>query len=233
MSSKLDEKDDDTERDSQQLYFSKHDHSPLLLRLAADMFRKHSDLFLQQAATLERISATPAKPESWNLTEASPESIQASIRQEQLSDLVVKSYESMCQVQKRVDYLEQLLIINGVGTELIPSIKKPSIPRTRGKLPMFWLAQEHGDRLAQEFGSKKVKHELIKLWHSMNPAQRMPYIIKADNAMKNKKTIAKKGNKKQEIKNTDENEDHPPRLPNMHQSELREESSDDKNKQSI
>jgi hypothetical protein len=199
MSNEAETNEDDVQpSDSQQqLYFAKIGHAPLLLRLAADMFRQHSDLFLQQAATLERISACPADPESWNLTEPSPESIQASLQREQITSLAIKSYESMCQVQKRVDYMEQLMMRNGVGTKIIPKVKKPPVPKLhankakQANTPLFWLTRDHGERLAQEFGSENVKHELIKLWASMNPAQRRPYVLKAETT-KREKVRAKK-----------------------------------------
>lgn len=192
-------------------YFAKTTHAPILLRMTADMFRQHSDLFLQQAATLERISSSPANPDCWNFTESSPEAIQTSIHQEQLKILAVKSYESMCQVQKRVDYIERLVMRNGIGMKIIPKVRKAPLPKLhankamKATTPMFWFSQDHGERIAQDFGSSHVKHELTKLWTSMNPAQRKPYILKAA-IMKNKKpAVTKEG--KQLVQKQEESED--------------------------
>ena len=189
--------ENDVDPDGSNPYFSKSDPSPLLLRLAADMFRQHADLFLQQAATLERISASPADPDAWNLTEASPESIQASIHQDLVTTVAMKSFESMCQVQKRVDYLERLMMRNGIGAKRIPKEPRPPLPTLHAKqmkeatTPLFWLTQEHGERLDEEVGTENVNHELVKLWNSMNPAQRKPYIVKAA-SMKKKPTASGK-----------------------------------------
>ena len=192
-------------------YFARTTHAPILLRMAADMFRQHSNLFLQQAATLERISSSPTNPESWKLTEPSPESIQTSIQQEQLKILAVKSYESMCQVQKRVDYMERLIMRNGVAMKIIPKVKKAPLPKLhankamKATTPLFWFSQDHRERIAQDFGSSNVKRELTKLWTSMNPAQRKPYILKAVK-MKDKKLVVTK-EAKQLVQTQEESED--------------------------
>jgi len=85
----------------------------MVLRLMADMFRQHSDMYLQHAAILERIVSQPNNPQSWMLQEETPESIAREIRQEETSTLAVKSYQSMLQVQKRVDNMERLMTRNG------------------------------------------------------------------------------------------------------------------------
>jgi hypothetical protein len=91
--------------------------------------------------------------------------------------------------------MEQLMIRNGVvGSKLLPNVPKPPVPKVnaynKGKstnTPLFWLTRDHGERIAQEFGSENVKQELIKLWISMNPAQRRPYILKAETSTQRKK----------------------------------------------
>jgi hypothetical protein len=90
---------------------------PLVLKLAADMFRQQSDLYLHHAAILERISKDPANPESWMLQEETPEVLERRIRQDETTTLAIKSYESMLQVQKRVDGMERLMSRNGVNTK--------------------------------------------------------------------------------------------------------------------
>ena len=92
-----------------------HERGGPLMRLTADMFRQHSDLYLKQAAILERIATNPTDPVSWQLEEPSPESIQDCLLRENTAALAVKSYQSMLQVQQRVDYLERLMIRNGIG----------------------------------------------------------------------------------------------------------------------
>jgi hypothetical protein len=86
-----------------------------LLRLTADMFRQHSELYLKHAGVLERVASNPSDPLAWQLEEPSPEQIQDKLLQEHAADLAVKGYHSMLQVQKRVDYMEGLMIKNGIG----------------------------------------------------------------------------------------------------------------------
>jgi hypothetical protein len=86
-----------------------------LLRLTADMFRQHSELYLKHAAVLERVGSNPSEPLAWQLEEPSPEKIQDKLLQEHAAELAVKGYQSMLQVQKRVDYMEGLMIKNGIG----------------------------------------------------------------------------------------------------------------------
>lgn len=89
--------------------------SPLLLRLTADMFRQHSDLYLKQAAVLERIASSPNNPESWMIQEDTPEVISQQIQQQATTTLACKSYQGMLQVQKRVDHMERLMTRNGMS----------------------------------------------------------------------------------------------------------------------
>lgn len=88
--------------------------SPLVLRLTADMFRQHAELYQKHAAILERISSNPNALESWQLSEETPENIAARIQQEETTTLALKGYNSMLQVQKRVDHMEQLMKRNGM-----------------------------------------------------------------------------------------------------------------------
>lgn len=88
--------------------------SPLLLRLTADMFRQHAALYEQHAAILERISSKPNELESWQLQEETPESISSRLQQEDTTTLALKGYNSMLQVQKRVDHMERLMHRNGM-----------------------------------------------------------------------------------------------------------------------
>jgi hypothetical protein len=87
----------------------------LLLRLTADMFRQHSELYLKHAAVLERVASNPSDPLAWQLEEPSPESIQDKLLQENVAALAVKGYQSMLQVQKRVNFMEGLMMKNGIG----------------------------------------------------------------------------------------------------------------------
>ena len=159
----------------------------LILRVVAKMFRQHSDLFEQQAAVLERIASDPQSPSSWAVDEPSPESRQRQIVQENTTALAIKSYESMLQIQKRVDYLERLLARNGIKR----IIRKPTsaIPKkrritTHSKTGYYWFRHDHGPAIAEEYGvptvtDNLVKHKLLKLWAAMNPNQRLPYWEKA------------------------------------------------------
>ena len=159
----------------------------LILSVAAKMFRQHSDLFEQQAAVLERIASDPQSPSSWAVEEPSPESRQRQIIQENTTALAVKSYESMLQIQKRVDYLERLLARNGIKR----IIRKPTseIPRkrritTNSKTAFYWFRHDHGPAIAEEYGvpnisDNLVRQKLLKLWAAMNPSQRLPYWEKA------------------------------------------------------
>lgn len=179
----------------------------LILGVAAKMFRQHSDLFEQQAAVLERIASDPQSPSSWAIDEPSPESRQRQIIQENTTALAVKSYESMLQIQKRVDYLERLLTRNGIKritrkpTSEIPCKRRTT---TNSKTAFYWFRHDHGPAIAEEFGvpnisDNLVRQKLLKLWAAMNPNQRLPYWEKAqeeierDSAMK---LTAKKSSKK-------------------------------------
>lgn len=88
---------------------------PLVLKLVADMFRQQSDLYLHHAAILERISSSPASPQNWMLQEETMEQVERNIRQDKTTTCAIKSYESMLQVQKRVDGMERLMIRNGMS----------------------------------------------------------------------------------------------------------------------
>lgn len=88
--------------------------SSMVLRMTAQMFHQHSEIFLRQAAVLERMASNPSDPSSWNLEEPSPESVQDRLHNENAVSLAIKSYESMLEVQKRVDYMERLMLYNGV-----------------------------------------------------------------------------------------------------------------------
>lgn len=91
--------------------------SPLLLRLTADMFRQHADLYQQHAAILERVSANPNSIQAWQLEEPCPERVAAQVKEEETTTLALKGYESMLQVQKRVNHVERLVKRSGVGVK--------------------------------------------------------------------------------------------------------------------
>jgi hypothetical protein len=163
------------------------DRSRLLLRMTAHMFRQHSDLLEQHAAVLERMATNPCSPSSWAVDEPSPESLQRQQVQENTAALAVKSYESMLQVQKRIDYLERLLARNGIKqitrkpTSAMPKHRKVS---KDSKTAFYWFRQQHGPAILEEFGvsslwDNAVGQKLLKLWSTMNPHQRLPYWEKA------------------------------------------------------
>ena len=173
------------------------------------MFRQHSDLFEQQAAVLERIATNPLSPTSWQVEEASPESLQRKLVHENVTALAIKSYESMLQVQKRVDYLERLLGRNGIrriDRKKIPLRKSKKVHKSM-KTAYYWFRQEHGPAIMDEFGAKtvyvpEVQKKLLKMWSTMNPSQRSPYweqaqvivkkcAITSPNGLKNTKAAAK------------------------------------------
>lgn len=176
------------------------------MRVAAKMFRQHSDLFEQQAAVLERIASDPQSPSSWAIDEPSPESRQRQIIQENTTALAVKSYESMLQIQKRVDYLERLLARNGIKRIIRkPTSELPSKRRTttNSKTAFYWFRHDHGPVIAEELGvpnisDNLVRQKLLKLWAAMNPSQRLPYWEKAqeeierDSAMKSTAKVSSK-----------------------------------------
>jgi histone H3/H4 len=183
------------------------DRSGLLLRVTAHMFRQQSDLLEQQAAVLERMATNPCSPSSWVVDEPSPESRQRQQVQESATALAVKSYESMLQVQKRVDYLERLLARNGIKR----IIRKPmsDMPKQRkvskdSKTAFYWFRQQYAPAIVEEIGASSlwdnaVRQRLLKLWSTMNPQQRLPFWEKAQAEAareKKEKSSAKHSGKK-------------------------------------
>ena len=86
-----------------------------MARLAADMFRQHSDLYLKHAAMLERIASNPNNVDAWKLEEETPECIERELQQQETTTLALKGYQACLQVQKRVDAMERLMIRNGIS----------------------------------------------------------------------------------------------------------------------
>jgi hypothetical protein len=81
------------------------------------MFRQHADLYQQHAAILERISASPNSIQAWQLEEPCPERVAAQVNEEETTTLALKGYESMLQVQRRVNHVERLVKRSGVGVK--------------------------------------------------------------------------------------------------------------------
>jgi hypothetical protein len=210
------------------------DRSRLLLRVTAHMFRQHSDLLEQQAAVLERMATNPFSPSSWAVDEPSPESRQREQVQENASALAVKSYESMLQVQKRVDYLERLLARNGI--KQITRKPMSEMPKRRkvskdSKTAFYWFRQQHGPAIMEEFGvsslwDSAVRQKLLKLWSTMNPHQRLPFWEKAQAEAareKKEKTNAKglakrkpsagKDSRRKSVSSNEESESGEPNIP--------------------
>ena len=165
------------------------DRSGLLLRVTAHMFRQQSDLLEQQAAVLERMATDPHSPSSWVVDEPSPESRQRQLLQENTAALAVKSYESMLQVQKRVDYLERLLARNGIKQITRKPMSDMPKPKHRkvskdSKTAFYWFRQQYAPAIVEEIGASSlwdnaVRQRLLKLWSTMNPHQRLPFWEKA------------------------------------------------------
>lgn len=173
--------------------------SPPLLRLTAEMFRQHASMFLQQAAVLERVAMEPTDPTSWKIREEAPENVQKRLLQENVGLLAMKSYESMLQVQKRVDCLERMLKEQGVKIEARtkPSpIEEPILPE-KAKDPFYWFRQEQGPEIAEALGTSdinadSVTSKLRRIWNTMNPEHRLPFKRKAQEAEGSKKIAASK-----------------------------------------
>jgi hypothetical protein len=81
------------------------------------MFRQHADLYQQHAAILERVSSNPNSIQAWQLEEPCPERVAAQVKEEETTTLALKGYESMLQVQKRVNHVERLVKRSGVGVK--------------------------------------------------------------------------------------------------------------------
>jgi len=81
-----------------------------MLRVVARMFRQQADLFLKQAACLERMSYHLDDPSMWDLDGSqipSREDLEDKIRREAVIDLAKKSYEGMKEVKVCMDSLLQ------------------------------------------------------------------------------------------------------------------------------
>mmetsp|Transcript_23336 Transcript_23336/g.35351 ORF Transcript_23336/g.35351 Transcript_23336/m.35351 type:complete len:413 (-) Transcript_23336:78-1316(-) len=172
-------------------------HGKLLLRLVADMFRQQADLYSEQALILEQVATAPHRPSSWKTQVETPERLQQQILQERTSAVAMKSYEGMLQVQKRVDYLDGLLRRSGIKKIFREShlanlnAKLPLWQRYYKKdQPMYWFRRENFDHIMEEVKLENpsdsktrwntlAKKKIEALWSSMNPAQRLPYVQKA------------------------------------------------------
>ena len=162
---------------------SEQQKTTLVLSVVAKMFRQHADLFEQQAAVLERIATDPTVPSSWATDEPSPESLQRQLIRENTTAVAIKSYESMLQVQKRIDYLERLMTRNGI--QRIHRKPSSAIPTTKSfpndsKTAFYWFKHDHAPAIAKELGisntsDNRVRQKLLKLWAAMNPHDRMPF----------------------------------------------------------
>jgi hypothetical protein len=214
-----------TAEESEQLLDVESKRSPVLLRLTAEMFRQHSDLFLQHAAVLERVATHPNDPSSWKIEEEPPESVQKTLLRENVTALAIKSYESMLLVQKRVDYLETVMRRNGLrplrrAVKEVP--KKVLLPAT-AKNAFYWFRHEHGPRFAEEAGVKdiyshQVKNKLAAIWETMSPSQRLPYMKKAKAAVPNffpkrrpSKAAASRSAKKPDNESEESGDEGPPK----------------------
>jgi hypothetical protein len=109
--------------------------SPLLLRLTADMFRQHADLYQQHAAILERVSSNPNSIQAWQLEEPCPERVAAQVKEEETTTLALKGYESMLQVQKRVNHVERLVKRSGVGVKTVERRPKRNFESKKRRIP--------------------------------------------------------------------------------------------------
>lgn len=156
------------------------------------MFRQHSDLFLQQAAVLERVATCPTDPDSWRIDEEAPESVEQKLLKENVSLLAKKSFEGMLQVQKRVDWLERAVTRKGIKPRRQSSATNKNPPKAK-RIPTsigtayFHFSNEHGPRIGASMGLKShkvhaVRSELLRIWSTMNPQERLPYLEKAEKA---------------------------------------------------
>lgn len=175
--------------------------SKLLLRLVADMFRQHADLFSQQAQVLEKVATKPELPSSWQLEDETPEKVQQVLLQQRTSAVAMKSYEGVLQVQKRVNYLDSLFRRSGIKTNVkyLESRQKKDKALwqkyRRREEPMYWFRRDNFDHILEEVKIEnpsdsqkelyqKARRKIETLWASMNPAQRLYYIQKAQAAAK-------------------------------------------------
>lgn len=179
--------------------------SKLLLRLVADMFRQQADLYSQQAVILERVATAPHLASSWKIGDETPEMLQKRLLQGRTSAVAMKSYEGMLQVQKRVDYMASLIKQNGIK-EVFREVavsnakgknysRRPAWQRCYKKeQPIYWFRREHFDHILEEVKVEnpsdsegkllgQVRKKIETIWSSMNPAQRLPYIQKAQAAV--------------------------------------------------
>lgn len=179
--------------------------SPLLLRLTADMFRQHADLYQQHAAILERVSSNPNSIQAWQLEEPCPERVAAQVKEEETTTLALKGYESMLQVQKRVNHVERLVKRSGVGVKTICQSRKTTKKELRiqekedPSSALFWFFKQHALRISQDMQqpleSSQVRKEVVRIWKMMNPVERRPFVDKAEKVQKMKRNDANESGK--------------------------------------
>jgi hypothetical protein len=172
-----------------------------ILRATAEMFRQHANLYEQQAAILERIATRIHAPSFGRKNDRdiieeveekvpSPESLQRKCLLETGPiTLAIKSYEAVLQLQKRVDKLERLMKQNGIkGLDQYKSSRTKRIVwqyklrKTMGNVSkdsFAWFKHTYGPVIANELKDKTnldVYGHLLKVWSTMNPHQRLPYV---------------------------------------------------------
>jgi hypothetical protein len=159
--------------------------SQKILQVTARMFEQHADLFEHQAAMLQTMSSRPDSPSSWAMEELPSESSQKQLIKEKTEDLIIKSYEGMLRIKRRVDYLQDQMKRNGItqvrhyltADRKAKRLKKEKILY---QTPFYWFQEDHGPNVAEEFGVEShldynVQLHLMKQWAVMSPEDRLPY----------------------------------------------------------
>ena len=156
-----------------------------ILQVTARMFQQHADLLEHQAAILRRMSSRPDSPTAWEIEESSPESYQKQqLVKEKTEALVIKSYEGMLQIQKRVDYLQNQMTRNGITQvrRYLTADKKEKKMKGKSlyKIPFLCFKETYGPTVAKEFGVESdseynVQIHLMKQWEAMTPEDRSTY----------------------------------------------------------